>query len=534
MKQNTEANFNFCLVGASTNVGKVRKANEDSMVVFETADFKAFVVCDGMGGHVGGQVASQTAVTTIKEFLTNNSINDPKEAIERSIVAANTAIINRTLLQPELTGMGSTCVMLVVTKDGKVYFGHVGDSRIYIVANRRIIQLTKDHSFVQMLVDAGQITKEQAEHHPRKNEITNALGLQGMQLPTISKDPIEPEAGNCFLLCSDGLTGMVDDKHIERVISDRNLRIQERAEKLIQMAYDNGGLDNITVELVEFALSKQDIDPSGTIDTKRKKWLWFMFPVIIVLVGLVTWLCIKKSNNTDLKRGKVEIAAVKDANKATSVKQADTPMQFFTEPVALNNAGSPVIVSIKEFSDNDAVLLSSIKIEDKYSPYVKIEKVDRSYITIHCNKPYVGNKIEFSCETKLYKHCMVHIPVIKVAGVLKNEEITVDLGNIVFKKNTPITINLPHSVKLMPGQKKTNDEHIKCDVVSDKKMVVEFQIEKYPAILYFVEKGSNGKAYKYVIHIKPGEPQHSTPAPVVAPSAPQHNGSGKNRNLEPA
>ena len=107
--------------------------------------------------------------------------------------------------------MGSTCVVLLV-RDGKVYLGHVGDSRIYLIRDRRIKQLTKDHSFVQMLVDRGEITHEQAEHHPRKNEITNALGIADMKPATIMPDAILPMAGDVFLLCSDGLSAAIEGR----------------------------------------------------------------------------------------------------------------------------------------------------------------------------------------------------------------------------------------------------------------------------------------------------------------------------------
>jgi serine/threonine protein phosphatase PrpC len=250
-----KANNEFCLIGKCSDKGRVRKANEDSMDTFETGGMKVFVVCDGMGGHVGGQIASQTAVAAIRHFMTGAPITDPRDAMRGAIIAANNAILQRAKSQPELAGMGSTCVILVVTGEGKAYYGHIGDSRIYIVANHRITQLTKDHSYVQTLVDSGRITKEQAEHHPRKNEITNALGLPDMQPPTLCKEPIEPEAGNCFLLCSDGLSGMVDDQRLERMASKHDMGIQERAEKLVQMANEAGGVDNITVQLVEFAVS---------------------------------------------------------------------------------------------------------------------------------------------------------------------------------------------------------------------------------------------------------------------------------------
>jgi protein phosphatase len=223
-----------------------------------------------MGGHVGGQIASQTAIAAIRDFMLSHVFTDPREAIHNSIIAANDAILKRVKVQPELSGMGSTCVMLVVTSEGKVYYGHIGDSRIYIVANHQITQLTKDHSYVQTLVDAGEINKEQAEHHPRKNEITNALGISGMQPPTLCSEPIEPEAGNCFVLCSDGLSGMVEDRHIEHIVSKHEINIQQRTMNLVQMANEAGVKDNITVQLVEFAVSiKKEGAQEKALNKKR-------------------------------------------------------------------------------------------------------------------------------------------------------------------------------------------------------------------------------------------------------------------------
>jgi protein phosphatase len=292
-----ESNFEFCLSGKYSDTGRVRKANEDSMDAFDAANMRVFVICDGMGGHVGGQVASQTAIAAIREFMLNHVFTDPREAIHNSIITANEAILKRVQAQPELNGMGSTCVMLVVTSDGKVYYGHIGDSRIYIVANHQITQLTKDHSYVQTLVDSGQISKEQAENHPRKNEITNALGIPGMQAPTLCNEPIEPEAGNCFVLCSDGLSGMVDDPYIEHIVSKHEINIQQRTMKLVQMANEAGGKDNITVQLVEFAVSsKKETKNRGS---KKKLFLVAGLSAIVILTVLVVCFVFVKKDNAD-------------------------------------------------------------------------------------------------------------------------------------------------------------------------------------------------------------------------------------------
>lgn len=287
MKQgNDYADYSYCHVVGQTDVGRKRKANEDNGGHFITINGLVSVVCDGMGGHVGGAVASQIAIETIREFLECQYYDDPREAIGLAIQAANETIIKRAQMQPDLAGMGSTCVLLLV-RDGKVYIGHVGDSRIYLIREKNIIQLTKDHSFVQSLVDMGHITKEEAEHHPRKNEITNALGITQMTPATVRPDPIEPQAGDCFLLCSDGLSGMVNDKAIERIVSkQREYTSQQRADILVQTANANGGVDNITVELVEFAVS-----PASTVVAKTPLSPKIIYTVLIALVLLCACVC---------------------------------------------------------------------------------------------------------------------------------------------------------------------------------------------------------------------------------------------------
>lgn len=246
--------YSYCNIVGDTDVGCKRMVNEDWYNYFECQNGLIAVVCDGMGGHVGGAVASHLAVETIQVFLEENYFDDPQKAIVEACNAANSAILQRTYQQPELTGMGSTCVLLIV-RNGKVYIGSVGDSRIYLVRNKIITQLTTDQSYVQMLVDEGIISKDEAEHHPRRNEITNALGLPSMQPATV-RDPIDPEAGDCFLLCSDGLSGMVSDNEINNIVSNQSgMKQQERVATLIQRARSNGGLDNITSLIVEFALT---------------------------------------------------------------------------------------------------------------------------------------------------------------------------------------------------------------------------------------------------------------------------------------
>lgn len=282
--------YDYCLVASRTDVGCKRAANEDNMGQLDTINGRVVVVCDGMGGHVGGATASKIAVETILEFLNGQRFDDVREGMGMAIDAANKSILTYTGTHPELTGMGSTCVLLVI-RDGLVYIAHVGDSRIYLIRNRIITQLTKDHSYVQMLVDSGEITKEQAEHHPRKNEITNALGLPNMTPATIKEDAIVPEAGDCFLLCSDGLSGPVEEKTINKIVSDHTIRVQQRADILIEKARENGGPDNITAQIVEFVMA-----PTEIANSRKKIYpaIWYVLgSVFLIAIGIVLFFVLK-------------------------------------------------------------------------------------------------------------------------------------------------------------------------------------------------------------------------------------------------
>lgn len=232
-----------------TDVGRVRKANEDNMGHLELPWGWVFTVCDGMGGHVGGATASSIAVNSILEFLGKDQApSDPAEALAQSLIFANEQIYATTLAQPELRGMGTTAVIMLQI-GSSLWLAHVGDSRIYIHSEGRLHRLTRDHSFVQTLVDQGIISEDEMELHPRKNELTRALGTRPSVEPEVSERPVHPQSGDTFLLCSDGLYGMIDPAEILSILQS-NPALQPATERLIFEANERGGHDNITVQLV--------------------------------------------------------------------------------------------------------------------------------------------------------------------------------------------------------------------------------------------------------------------------------------------
>ena len=290
-------NENF-IIASRTDVGKARQGNEDSMVTFDSPNGRVVAVCDGMGGMAAGDVASQLACDIITDILTNNRFDTPTEAITKAMQAANQGILYRTQQNPELEGMGATCVMVII-RDGMVYYGWVGDSRIYYINNGSITQLTRDQSHVQEMVDSGEMSSGEANIHPLKNEITNALGIASMRAPELCTTPIKPDAGSVVLLCSDGLTGMVDNNTICNVVSDGSAPLQQRADRLIDIANANGGHDNITVELIQFGgapvAAPTPMPNRGGREPESKgsegsKWMvWAAIVLGLIILGAGAW-----------------------------------------------------------------------------------------------------------------------------------------------------------------------------------------------------------------------------------------------------
>ena len=180
-------------------IGLVRKANEDSIGSLTNKQTNGngdiFVVCDGMGGHVGGATASQTAVKCILQYFEQEVNPNPIVALEKAISFANQQIFGLAQQDPNLKGMGTTCTVLL-SKEAKIYIAHVGDSRIYINTDNKLYRITKDHSFVQKLVDVGQLEDSEMENHPRKNELTKALGIGANVEVEVAENAILAKSGD--------------------------------------------------------------------------------------------------------------------------------------------------------------------------------------------------------------------------------------------------------------------------------------------------------------------------------------------------
>jgi PPM family protein phosphatase len=230
-------------IGAKSDVGRVREANEDSYLI----DDPLFVVADGMGGHIAGDVASSTAVKVISDESYEASQDNPS-TLQRIVADANAAIWQRAQSDPSLRGMGTTCTLVLVDED-RVHIAHVGDSRAYRFRDGHLEQLTQDHTLVGRMVAEGRLQPEEAQTHPQRSIITRALGVD--ESVQVDLETVDVVKGDRILMCSDGLPSMVDDGGIEDILRGET-DPQRAAERLIERANDAGGEDNITVVVIDF------------------------------------------------------------------------------------------------------------------------------------------------------------------------------------------------------------------------------------------------------------------------------------------
>ncbi|MGN0992597.1 MAG: Stp1/IreP family PP2C-type Ser/Thr phosphatase [Bacilli bacterium] len=230
-----------------TDTGMVRDHNEDSVIIIKNSeDSILMAVADGMGGHRAGEVASSIAISYLSKRFTESFFKMNKasavEWIKNCVNEINGQMFKYTEENPESKGMGTTLVMTLITKD-YILFGNIGDSSGFVMKDNKIHKVTHDHTLVNLLLAAGELTEEEAKNHPKKNILMNALGIN---------DPIEIDVFDCnmeideILLCSDGLTTMITEEQIEKVLLS-DLTVEEKVIKLIKKANNRGGNDNISI-----------------------------------------------------------------------------------------------------------------------------------------------------------------------------------------------------------------------------------------------------------------------------------------------
>jgi protein phosphatase len=248
-------------VAGLSDVGCQRENNEDSYLYWEPAGNEEFrrkgrlaVIADGMGGHEGGQEASRMAVETVREVYDQAFNDDPRTALAESFFAAHARILDYAEQHPAFHGMGTTCTALVL-RGRQLYFAHVGDSRLYLVRDARILRLTRDHSYVGRLVESGIVRAEDAEKHPQRHILTAALGA-GRELAVDSAEQgVALLDGDDLLLCTDGLWSVVTEEELEAAVSGN--APAECCAALVQLARQRGGPDNITLQVLRIGPDSQ-------------------------------------------------------------------------------------------------------------------------------------------------------------------------------------------------------------------------------------------------------------------------------------
>jgi serine/threonine protein phosphatase PrpC len=247
-----------------TNIGRKREHNEDTIALPETGERLA-IVCDGMGGHASGEIASRLAVELIVDHFTETGKQqvltwpykvdrDTRKDVNRmitSIMLANLEIWERSQREARFKGMGTTCVAIYFLDDHLI-IGHVGDSRCYRVRGTELVQLTEDHSLINDYIRMKRVTPEEAENWPHKNVIVRALGMkESVQVDILTQTP---KVGDTYLLCSDGLTGMIKDDQLQHILQSEK-DVDRAVERLIEAANEEGGVDNISCVLARVEAS---------------------------------------------------------------------------------------------------------------------------------------------------------------------------------------------------------------------------------------------------------------------------------------
>jgi len=232
-----------------TDVGVSRQKNQDNIFISLTPVGNLpnlFIVADGMGGHKAGDVASKIAVDTVIDYISNEDGKDPVTLIEGAIEKANTILLSKSRENQDFEGMGTTLVILTIISD-IAYIANIGDSRLYQI-DEDIKQITRDHSLVEEMVNLGKLDKDSARNHIRKNVLTRAVGVDEGTVADFFE--IQCFKGNRILMCSDGLTNMIEDHEIKEIILS-HLSIEDSVDNLIKMANNYGGLDNISSIIIE-------------------------------------------------------------------------------------------------------------------------------------------------------------------------------------------------------------------------------------------------------------------------------------------
>lgn len=517
-------------------IGNVRKAQEDSHdMAIMTPNGDVFVVCDGMGGHVGGAKASSIAVSSIIEYLKKEKYNDIPQALNDAIQYANMQIIGFASANPEFKGMGTTAC-IVVLQEKEAYIAHVGDSRIYLYLGKeqQLHRVTKDHSYVQTLVDKGEISDDDAEHHPNKNRILKALGIRPEMTPTVNV--VHPKNGDIFLICTDGLNGMICDNTIEQAMK-QDLPLEARGELLINLAMQGepgypGGQDNCTLELIKIDNSpwqksefisfnpKPKVKPSSkpnagnqqpkdsgtsekTPSFSLKKLAFILVPLVLILACVFTIPVIKENRNekylkeiNDLIKEKEENELKDEYGKFTNAEKTEINEEI--EDLFGSKDRLDKIYSESKVKEN----YKNIKIYCEYlDPDSKLTDEKLEPVSNTSNEESETDKSEetnSSCTRQDKNKGTTEEPFIpfirkgKISFGVTHIDTIGDMYVIKFKNKPNFCLN--HITELFDIKKDDfkmwNDELSSDDVKAGKEYIIKKNKDSFDFEEYFVERGN--------------------------------------------
>jgi len=362
-----------------TDAGLVRQENEDNCYAVETPNGFLFVVCDGMGGHVGGAKASAIAVRSIVNFFTKEKYAILNKALADALIFANKQIWETAEEQPELKGMGTTACVLLISDD-HVWFAHIGDSRMYLFCNRqqKLYRLTKDHSVVQGLIDQGVISEAEAENHPNKNKLLKSLGVKKDMVPDVCAMPVFPANNDIFLVCSDGLSGMVNDEILQHILKQKT-PLQEKGENMLTFAKQAGGEDNITLQLISISNSPykktvfERISPTHSSNTSYKNLIKNNITLIaasILLLVTVIFVVIIKSNRGSNDSPQTTVVTEQQSKKAWEKE---------IENMQVLEKQSNDKAHYYKKTNNGAIITGVIVYQDSYFVGTYVDNGDKTY-----------------------------------------------------------------------------------------------------------------------------------------------------------
>lgn len=460
-------------IDSGSNIGLKRKENQDAFLTFLGEEFSLFAVCDGMGGHNAGKLAVEVTLNAIKVFIVDefSKYSDYKLLLNDSLNFANSKVIEVAKSKPEYSNMGSTAVVLLIV-DNKAFVAHSGDSRLYLVYENKIKQITKDHSIIQRLIDSGEITPEESQKHPSRNELTNVVGLEDNFFAEVLPEPISLKNDYLFLLCTDGLYSLVEDNEMLKIISE--VDFANAVNTLIEKALQRGGNDNITAVIIKvsdviyksnfkpnqknedvFSVPKLNIEEKSFKEKYKKYLLPFLITLGAILVILFAVFIFKGKNYYD---GNVIPDTLLNRDLSGTDSKIERILYYLYSGFTLPDSIEFSVSNVRFITKNGSEKMDSLKLISalRMIPVKKIDFEGKSFVdkdikswmyrvTYHENEKKLQNS-EYKIDYLTNTEGMIVITGIELLSENKSEELIsvppVDTLSKTKKENSDLSDSL--------------------------------------------------------------------------------------------